>query len=153
MQPIRIGLIGAGRASETGRELAHRVGELVALRHAVLVCGGMGGVMEAGSRGCTEAGGTVVGILPGDAAEQGNPFITIPIVTDLGHARNVLIAQTAQALIAVEGEYGTLSEIAISLKLGKRVICLGGWEDIPGVQSADSPEEAVNMALASVEEG
>jgi uncharacterized protein (TIGR00725 family) len=117
-----IGVIGAGRASAAGERQAYEVGRLIAENGAVLVCGGLGGVMAAASKGCAEAGGEVLGILPGPTADSANPYVTLPIVTNMGHARNVIIAHSAAVLIAIEGEYGTLSEMAIGLKLGKTVV-------------------------------
>ncbi len=142
-----IGVIGAGRATARGEAWAHEVGRLIAGRGAVLVCGGLGGVMAAACRGCVEAGGETMGILPGPEAAAANPWVTLPVVTNMGHARNVIIAHTARALVAVEGEYGTLSEIAISLKLGRPVAALGGWSDIPGIAAVGSPQEAVDLVF------
>jgi hypothetical protein len=148
MQQLMIGVIGAGAASPAGREIARQVGRLIAARKAVLVCGGLGGVMEAACQGALEAGGQTLGLLPGAGAEQANRYVTLAVPTNLGHARNVLIAHAARALIAVEGEYGTLSEMAIALKLGRPVAALRGWPDIPGVFYASSAEEAVDHVLA-----
>ncbi|MDH5509857.1 MAG: TIGR00725 family protein, partial [Nitrospinota bacterium] len=117
-----IGVVGAGSCDEKIDRLAHRVGELIAKRGAAMVCGGLGGVMEAASRGAAENGGVTIGVLPGGGREDANPYINLPLVTDMGHARNVIIAHTAQALIAISGGYGSLSEISIGLKLGKPVI-------------------------------
>ncbi|BCA79893.1 hypothetical protein AOP6_1680 [Desulfuromonas sp. AOP6] len=103
--------------------------------------------MEAACRGCQEKGGIALGILPGASRHEANPYVSIPVVTDMGHARNVIIAHTARVLIAVEGEYGTLSEIAVGLKLGRPVIVLGRWQHIDGVMRASTPEEAVRLAL------
>lgn len=143
-----VGVIGGAAIDEEGYAAAREVGRLVAQSGAVLITGGLGGVMEAASRGCAEAGGLVVGILPGDRAEQANPFVAVPIVTNMGHARNVIIAQTAAVLIAVEGGYGTLSEMAVGLKLGRPVITLNSRFSVPGAQSAVTPAEAVRLALA-----
>ncbi len=151
-KPI-IGVIGAGSASQAGEELAYRVGQLLAEAGVVLVTGGLGGVMAAASKGCFEAGGEVLGILPGATAEAANPYVTLPIVTNVGHARNIIIAHTAQALIAIEGEYGTLSEMAIGLKLGKPVIQLHSWSQLTAARCAETPEQAVALALHSIEEG
>jgi uncharacterized protein (TIGR00725 family) len=145
---VVIGVIGAGRASDVAYAAAREVGRLLAEAGAMLVCGGLGGVMEGACRGCTEAGGLAVGILPGAVAGQANPWVGLPIVTNLGHARNIVIAHTAQALIAIEGEYGTLSEIAVALKLGKPVVSLRSWSDVPGMTRADTPEEAVHKVFA-----
>jgi uncharacterized protein (TIGR00725 family) len=123
------------------------VGRLVAGRGAVLVSGGLGGVMEAACRGAREAGGTTVGILPGSDRAAANPYVDVAVPTGLGEARNALVVRAADVLIAVGGGYGTLSEIALALKAGKRVIGLGTWE-IEGVDGAADPEAAVAAALA-----
>jgi len=153
LQKAIIAVIGAGDASAKGEKRAYRIGQLLAEQGVVLVCGGLGGVMQAASRGCAEAGGEVIGLLPGADTAEANPYVTIPIVTNMGHARNVMIAHTAQALIAVEGEYGTLSEMAIGLKLGKPVIQLDSWSQLSAAMVAVTPEQAVTMALAAVLEG
>jgi len=139
-----IGVIGAGdgktlRAAET-------VGRLIAKRGALLVCGGLGGVMEAAAKGAKAEGGTTVGILPQTEKESSNPYIDIPVATGFGEGRNVVIVRTADALIAVGGEYGTLSEIAFALKMGKTVVGLNTW-DIKGVIKAANEEEAVERAF------
>lgn len=148
VQRRMIGVIGAADASPTGLDKACQVGRLLALRGAVLVCGGLGGVMEAAARGCFEAGGEVIGILPGDTAASANPFVTHPIVTAMGHARNVILVQTAAALIAIEGGYGTLSEIAIARKLGKPLVLLDSWPDIDNTLTTDTPEQAVAIIFS-----
>jgi uncharacterized protein (TIGR00725 family) len=144
----RIGVIGGARADNAALEAAVQVGRLIAGAGAVLICGGLGGVMEAAARGAKAAGGLTVGILPGSSPSDANPFIDVPIATGLGFTRNSLVAMNADTLIAVDGEYGTLSEIAYGIILGKRVIGLGTW-DIRGVLVAKSPEEAVSLALQS----
>lgn len=148
-KPI-IGVIGAGEPTPAGYAVAREVGRLIAEAGAVLVCGGLGGVMEGAARGCAEAGGVVVGILPGPEPDQANPYVTIPVPTNMGYARNVIIAHAAPVLIAVEGEYGTLSEMAIGLKLGRPVIVLRSRFPVEGVIAASSPEEAVWLALAAL---
>jgi uncharacterized protein (TIGR00725 family) len=140
-------VIGASQASEKGLQMAEAVGRELARRGAVLVCGGLGGVMAAASQGCVEAGGDVMGILPDADTSAANPYVTLPVVTNMGHARNIIIAHTAEALIAVEGEYGTLSETAIGLKLGKPVIVLPGGHQVVGTLSATTPEQAVALAF------
>ncbi len=152
-QKLRVGVIGAGQASAEGEQLAYRVGQLLAEAGAVLICGGLGGVMAAAARGCYEAGGEVVGILPGPSAEAANPYVTLPIVTNVGHGRNIIIAHTAQALIAVEGEYGTLSEMAIGLKLAKPVVQLKSWTHLSSAIPAKTAEQAVALALRAIKEG
>jgi hypothetical protein len=150
MKKIVVGVIGSSCPSEAGYVKALEVGRLIARRGAVLVCGGLKGVMEAACRGCSEVGGEAIGILPGGEANQANPYVTLPISTNMGHARNIIIAHTAQALIAVEGGYGTLSEVAIALKLGRPVIALDSWPSIPGLVYASSAEEAVCSAFAKI---
>ena len=148
---IIIGVIGASNATASGLELAREVGGEIARRGAVLVCGGLGGIMAAASRGCAERGGEVLGLLPGPDPVAANPYVTIVVSTNMGHARNVIIAHTADALIAVEGGYGTLSEIAISLKLGKPVVVLAGGLQVDGVLTADTPSSAVTLAFQKLE--
>ena len=141
-----IAVVG-GKAPDTrSLDLAYEVGKLVAKRGAILVTGGLTGVMEAACRGAKEAGGLTVGILPGDSHESANPYVDIPIVTGMGEARNIVIVKTADALIAIDGKYGTLSEIAIAVSLGKLVVGLNTW-DIPGVIKAATPDEAINLVF------
>lgn len=149
-----IAVIGAGRCSKEIARRAQEVGRELAKRRATLVCGGLGGVMEAACRGAKEEGGLTIGILPGLSHHEANPYVDIPIVTGLGEARNVIVVRTAQAVIAVGGEYGTLSEIAYALKMGRPVVGLNTWqlakdgqprEDIVEVST---PVEAVQRALA-----
>jgi uncharacterized protein (TIGR00725 family) len=140
---MQIAVIGHAQATPGEREMAYAVGRLIAGNGAVLVCGGLGGVMEAACRGAKEVGGTTVGILPG--TEGGNPYLDITIRTGLGHARNVLVVLSADAVIAIGGSHGTLSEIAIALK-SKRTVCgINTW-DIEGVIPCRTPEEAVSTA-------
>jgi len=143
-----IGVIGASRPTAAGAAQAEQVGRLLAKHGVVLVCGGLGGAMAAAARGCARNGGEVLGILPGPDIAQANPHVTLAVPTNMGHARNVIIAHTAQALIAVEGECGTISEMAVALKLGKPVIALPGAPQIPGMRLAATPEDAVRQALA-----
>ena len=151
-KPLLIGVIGAASASRKGLEHARRAGRLIAEAGAVLVCGGLGGIMEAAARGAAEAGGAVLGILPGASSEDANPYVSLPIVTDMGHARNIIIARTAEALIAIEGGYGTLSEMAIALKLGKTVLVLDGWTELDGATPVSTATDAVLMALQAAGE-
>jgi hypothetical protein len=145
-----IGVIGAGACSSAIEELAAEVGREIAHSGGIVVCGGLGGVMAAAARGAKEAGGVTVGILPGPVIHDANAFIDFPIATNMGHARNAIIAQTAEALISVAGGYGTLSEIALGLKMGKGVVALFPELPIPGVRAAESPREAVREAIASI---
>ena len=131
--------------------LAEEVGRAVAAAGAVLVSGGLGGVMEAATRGAWQAGGLTVGILPGASHRDANPFVDISIVTDLGHARNAVVVRSAHAVIALPGEYGTLSEVALALKMGIPVVGLRSWEHLDRVVRADTPPEAVALALSWAE--
>ncbi|UCE65495.1 MAG: TIGR00725 family protein [Candidatus Zixiibacteriota bacterium] len=146
MNKIIIGVIGGSAGNEKVRKTAYEVGKLIAEAGALLVCGGLSGVMEAACKGAREAGGTTIGILKGRSIEDANPYVDIPVATGLGHGRNLVIINTARALIAISGRYGTLSEIAFAIQSGKPVFGLGTW-DIEGVIKCDSPEEAVKKAL------
>ena len=142
----RIGVIGGSRAGSEALRAAREVGRLIARRGGVVVCGGLSGVMEAASRGAKEEGGLTIGILPGNRPDEANPLIALPVATGMGYTRNSLVAMNSDVLIAVDGEHGTLSEIAFGLIYGRRVVGLGTW-DIPGVEAALSPEQAVEMAF------
>jgi len=145
-QRTRVAVIGGSRPGKQALEQAFEVGRLLGERGAVLVCGGLGGVMEAAARGARAAGGLTVGILPGADVRDANPSIDIPVATGLGYTRNSLVVMNADALIAVDGEYGTLSEIAYGLIYGKKVIGLGTW-DVKGVVPARDPADAVKLVL------
>jgi len=127
------------------------VGRAIASAGAVLVCGGLGGVMQAAARGAREAGGLTVGILPGPSHRDANPFVDVAIVTDLGHARNAIVVRSSHAVIALPGEYGTLSEVALALKMGIPVVGLEAWTHLEGVIRADAPEGAVAQAIECAE--
>ncbi len=142
----RIAVIGDSRPGRAALNAAFEVGRLIARAGAVVVCGGLGGVMEAASRGAREEGGFVVGILPGGSPADANAWVDVPIATGLGYARNSLVVMNADAVVAVDGEYGTLSEIAYGFIHGKRVVGLGTWE-VRGVSAATTPEEAVRLAF------
>jgi uncharacterized protein (TIGR00725 family) len=141
-------VVGPGEATVDELAAAESVGRELARAGAVLVCGGLGGAMEAASRGAHEGRGVAVGILPGTDRSAANPYLDVAIPTGLGEARNALVVRAADALVAVGGGYGTLSEIALALKAGKPVVGLGTWE-IDGVVRAETPEQAVAAALAS----
>ena len=143
-----IGVIRAGQCDEKIYEEARKVGNGIAKAGATLVCGGLGGVMEGACQGAYEAGGQTVGILPGADRGEANPCVMIPIVTGLGHARNILIVRTADILVAISGGYGTLSEISIGLKLGKPVIGLHTWPNMKGIQYVTTPEEVLEAISA-----
>ena len=141
-----VAVVGPGEASSDEVAAAERVGAELARRGAVVVCGGLGGVMEAACRGAKKAGGTTVGILPGRDRDSANRFVDVAVPTGMGEARNALVVRAADVLVAVGGAYGTLSEIALALKGGKRVVGLHSWE-IDGVEVAASAEQAVAAAL------
>jgi uncharacterized protein (TIGR00725 family) len=145
-----IGVIGRGAASASILELAHKVGQKIARRGLVMICGGLGGVMQAAAQGAWEAGGVTIGILPGADRSPANPFLTYSLVTNLGHARNMVIAHSADGLIAVDGSYGTISEAAIGLKLGKPVVGLATSWHLEGMQRAISPQVAVDLIFQAV---
>jgi uncharacterized protein (TIGR00725 family) len=152
-RPLRVSVAGAGDATPREISLAEETGKLLAGRSAVLICGGLGGVMEAACRGASSAGGITVGILPGSNPESANPHVLIPIPTGLGEARNALVASASDALIAIGGKLGTLSEIAIALRSGIPVIGLETWQldttrVLPFVfHQASTPVEAVDLAF------
>lgn len=156
-RPPVIAVCGAGGGCDHQNQmaaLAEEVGRRIAEAGALLVCGGLGGVMEAACRGAANAGGSTLGILPGADRSAANPFVRIAVPTGMGHARNVLIVQTADVVIAVGGEYGTLSEIALARKVGRSVVGLHTWDlgsspttGHPHVLPAATPSEAVALAL------
>ena len=141
--PPIIGVIGAGQCENSIYELAFQVGEEIAKRGAILVCGGLGGVMEAAAKGAFMAGGITVGILPGPSTNSANPYIKIPVATDMGQARNVIIAHTADGLVAVSGGAGTMSEIGHGLKIGKPIVGLKTIPNLRGVHYVDTAQEAI----------
>ena len=150
---LHIGVIGEGVCSRATARAAERVGQGIAAAGAVLFCGGRTGVMEAASRGAARAGGTIVGVLPGFRRADANRWVTIPVITGMDQARNVVLVRSCDAVIAVGGSYGTLSEIALALKLGVPVIGLRTWKlaapaarRIPLLR-ARTPDDAVRLAL------
>ena len=145
MRP-QISVVGAGAPSAEAERQAEAVGAAIAAAGATLVCGGLGGVMEAASRGARERGGVTIGILPGRSRADANPYIDFSIATGLGDFRNYLVVAAGDAVVALPGRYGTLSEIAMALTIGKTVVGLGSWE-IDGVREAEDPEQAVRIAL------
>jgi uncharacterized protein (TIGR00725 family) len=141
-----IAVIGGRQAPKGMLREAEKVGVLIGLSGAVLLCGGLSGIMRAAAKGAKRAGGLTVGILPQDSTNSANQYIDVPIATGMGIGRNVIIARTADAVIAISGEYGTLSEIAFSLQLKKPVVGIGTW-DVEGVIEASDAEDAVRKAL------
>ncbi|MDP9190018.1 MAG: TIGR00725 family protein [Actinomycetota bacterium] len=149
----QVSVIGAASGDEELLAHAEAVGRLLAEAGAALVCGGGGGVMEAASRGARVAGGVVIGVLPGSDPSDANEHVTHTVATGIGQARNLAVVASGDAVIAVGGEWGTLSEIAFARKLGKTVVALDSWTlrnragtDL-GISEAGSPQEAVSTAL------
>jgi uncharacterized protein (TIGR00725 family) len=142
---IQVSVIGSGTEHE---ENAEQVGRLLAERGATVVTGGLGEVMAAAARGAKGAGGTTIGILPGETRLGGNPWLDHVVVTGIGHGRNLAVVASGDAVITVGGRYGTLAEIGFALTLGRPVVVLEpGWQ-VEGTQRARTPEEAVELALA-----
>lgn len=153
MGPL-IGVIGGSSATSAEARLAEAVGRKLAEAGATLICGGRGGIMEAACKGASELGGLTIGVLSGTERSEANPYVGIHIVTGMGDARNVIIARSAQAVIAIGGSYGTLSEIAYSLGFGTPVVGLRTWtmerDGHPSVPIlyVSEPDEATDQALA-----
>jgi uncharacterized protein (TIGR00725 family) len=152
---VQISVIGAAEGAPDILRDAEAVGRGIAYAGAVLVCGGRTGVMEAASKGASEAGGTVVAVLPGVSPADANPYVNYAVATGIGQARNLAVVASGEAVIAVGGEWGTLSEIAYARKLGRSVVAIQSWTlrnrsgtDL-GIVETDSPEEAVSAALAA----
>ena len=160
---MRIAVSAPGAATDDELLLAGAIGRLIAKRGCTLVCGGLGGAMAAACRGAKDAGGVTVGIIPGYDDRAANPWVDHVVCTGLGQARNTLVAATGHALIAVGGGWGTLSEIALGLRLGRPVVLIGGWAEVFAAEtsraefadldgtivSADSPEAAVDAAVVA----
>jgi len=145
---IQVSVIGSGREHE---ERAERIGRLLAERGVTVVCGGLGEVMTAAARGAKAAGGRTIGILPGEDRRDANEWIDHVVVTGIGHARNLAVVASGDAVIAVGGSWGTLAEIGFARRLGRPVVVVEpGWE-IEGVERAPTPEAAVERALAQVQ--
>lgn len=156
MSELHIAVVGPGKPSAGEYEIAQEVGLALAEQGAVVVCGGLGGVMEAACRGAKSAGGATVGILPGTREEDANEWVDLPLPTGLGEARNAIIVRVAAGVVAVGGGYGTLSEIAFALRAGKPVVGIGTWEIARGgdpddaiVRAADAREAAALVMPAA----
>jgi uncharacterized protein (TIGR00725 family) len=152
-----VAVVGGGIVEAGAERVAEEVGRLLAERGAIVLTGGLGGVMAAACRGATHAGGTTVGLLPGDDRGDANEWVGVAIATGMGEARNALVARAADAMIAVGGEFGTLSEIALALKLGRPVIGIDTWEirrsgvSVDPILRARDAAHAVELALARVD--
>ena len=161
---VMVAVIGDGdpRGPDAHRvvEWAEEVGTLLARRGATVVTGGLGGVMEAASRGAVSTGGMTIGILPGDDPREANPYVRLPIATGLGVVRNLVVVTSADAVVAVGGRHGTLSEIGLALRMGRQVVTLGSWRvesdqrmGGPRVHRARDPREAAALALQMAKDG
>ena len=156
-RPLQIAVIGAGGATPEVARPAEEVGRLLAEAGARIVCGGLGGVMEAASRGAATAGGEVIGIVPTESPDDANPHVTHPVATGIGHARNLAVVASADAVVAVGGEWGTLSEIAFARRLGRPVVALGSWklarksaaDWVSGIEAVADPAAAASAAIAA----
>jgi uncharacterized protein (TIGR00725 family) len=144
---VYVAVVGSGIATGELYEKARAVGRLVAERGGTVVCGGLSGVMEAAARGATEAGGVAIGILPEEDRGRQNDYLTYSVATGVGQARNLAVVCSGDVVIAVGGEYGTLSEIGLARKVGRPVVALEGWDLGEHVIAASSPEEAVEAAF------
>lgn len=149
-----IAVIGNSSCTREEAKLAESVGQLLAQRGVIVICGGLGGVMEAVCRGAKSKGGLTLGILPGEDPGMANPWVDIPVVTGMGEARNVVVVKSARAVIAIGGGYGTLSEIAYALKSSIPVIGLNTWslsrdgQENDSIMRVESAAEAVEKAIA-----
>ena len=152
-----IAVIGGGKCSKKIATLAEEVGQELAKHDATLICGGLGGVMKSVCKGVRQAGGQTIGVLPGNNSEDANPYVQIPIVTGMGEMRNVIILKSAQAVIAIDGKFGTLSEIGHALARGLPVIGLDTWElskkgkPDKSIILAQDAKDAVNKALTEAQ--
>lgn len=137
----QVSVVGSSAPDFASIALATEVGRSIASAGAVLICGGLGGIMEAAARGAKERGGLTVGIVPSYQKETANPYIDVVIVSGLGHARNVLVAASGDLLVALPGSHGTLSEVSVALKLGKPVFGMAAWGEIRGVRLLEGVED------------
>ena len=154
---MMISVVGGDRAPQEALALAEEVGRRIAIRGCTLVCGGRGGVMEAACRGAQAEGGHTIGILPTADSRSANPYVEFPIATGMGYARNAVVVLSGDAVIAIDGSYGTLSEIAYALNFGKPIVLLSSWtftregHEPPPVILAETAQEAVEKAISAAE--
>lgn len=153
-----VAVVGSGKSDPENEKIAYELGGLIAKQEATLICGGLSGVMNAAAKGVFEAGGTSIGILPGVSRQGSSKYLTFALPTGIGEARNAIIARSADVVIAVGGEFGTLSEIAFALKLGKPVIGINTWhllkdqEENLSIARAKNAQEAIEMAIKALTE-
>ncbi len=148
--PPRVSVVGAGKASPEEAARAEALGRFLGEGGATVITGGLGGVMEAASRGCASAGGSTIGFLPGEDPASANPWVQFPLATGLGEARNVLVVRGGEVVVAVGGGWGTLSEIALARKMGREVLLLGDTAAELSLPASDDPAEAAAWALAQI---
>ncbi|MGQ9706786.1 MAG: TIGR00725 family protein [bacterium] len=144
---IQISVIGGSNPPSWAKEASEEVGRLIAKKGAILICGGMGGVMKSACRGAKSEGGLTVGIIPYYEKERANSYLDVVIPTGLGLSRNTLVVASGDVVIAIDGNWGTFSEIALAKNLGKGVVALGVELELAGVEYVDTPEEAVRIAF------
>jgi uncharacterized protein (TIGR00725 family) len=142
-----IAVVGAGKCSKKLRDMASQVGKYVAEHGGVIVCGGLGGIMEGAARGAKEAGGVTIGILPTDNKDDANEFIDYVIPTGFGEARNIMVIRAADAVVAFPGKYGTLSEMAFALNADKPVVSVNAWRLSDEIEQVEDPVEAAKLAM------
>lgn len=142
-----IAVVGAGKCSKKLRDMAEEVGRIVAENGGVIVCGGLGGIMEGAAKGAKEAGGVTIGIIPSEQKQDANEYIDYIIPSGLGEARNILVVRTADVIVAFPGKYGTLSEMAFALQSGKPLISVNAWKLGDDIIQAETPKEAAEIAL------
>ncbi|MGQ4807071.1 hypothetical protein NKDENANG_00410 [Candidatus Entotheonellaceae bacterium PAL068K] len=142
-----VGVVGSSSCDAVIARLAEEVGERLAGEGFVVLTGGRGGVMEAASRGAKKGGGLTIGVLPGTTRGEANRYVDVPIVTGLGDARNAIVARSSEILVAIAGEYGTLSEIALALKMGRPVVGLRTWPLAIDIMRVENPEQAIEKVL------
>lgn len=144
-RPFHVGVVGSGVCPQELYRLARDIGFEIGRRGWMLICGGLGGIMEGACRGCVDAGGMTVGLLPGLLKDEANPYVQVAIPTGLGEARNLLVVRASDILVAISGGYGTLSEVALALKSGKKVVGLETFKTVEGMHHASNPEEALKF--------
>jgi len=142
-----IGIIGSGSSAQAESRFAYEIGSGIGRSGSILICGGLGGVMNSAAKGAKDAGGTTIGILPGSDRHDANPYIDYPIASGFGEARNLIIIRSSDAVIALPGEWGTLSEYAFALKLDKPIVATDEWNLKGSAPIRTQPEEAVQLAL------
>jgi uncharacterized protein (TIGR00725 family) len=148
-----IAIIGARACNDQISQIAERMGALLAKNGYTIICGGLGGVMEAACKGAEANGGTTIGILPGNDPKDANPFVKIAIATGLGISRNLIIIRSAEAVVAISGGFGTLSEMAFALQLQKPVVGIGTWDVSDQIEKASDPEDAMRKLAKVLNEG